>query len=338
LQYYRTAIESTPDIGFAVDGVTPEQAANISPDKYSSVVLSDVSVLPPSFEQVLSQYVRRGGAVFVTLGTASAARGRVPLTAEAIEASRYASREGERFLIAASTDQTHPSGSRVNNFEGVRFYQVAKVQPKDARVVSRLTDGTTLLYERKMGSGKVLVFTTTLDNIANDLPLHAVFIPFIEQSAVYLSGIEPAPATYVVDSFLELRSGRDTGSTVDVIGPDGKRALSLKEASTAQAYRLTGEGYYDVRRGNGRNELISVHADRRESDLDVIPKETLALWQTPGAAGGSGVPAGDSSRNPYSLWWYFALALLVASIAESLFASRYISVAEERPVIRKKAA
>ena len=33
---------------------------------------------------------------------------------------------------------------------------------------------------------------------------------------------------------------------------------------------------------NSRNELIAVHADRRESDLDVIPKETLALWQSTG--------------------------------------------------------
>jgi hypothetical protein len=338
LQFYRTAVEATPDIGFVVDGVIRDQVANVSPEKYSSIVLSDVAALPSDFEQALSQYVRRGGSAFVTLGSAAAARGRVPVSGDAIESLRYASREGERFLTSSSTDQTHPSGSRVNNFEGVKFYQVAKVQPKDARIVSQLTDGTALLYEKKIGSGRVLVFTTTLDNIANDLPLHAVFIPFIEQSAVYLSGIEPAPATYVVDSFLELRSGRDTGTAVDVIGPGGERALSLKEAATAQAYRLTREGFYEVRRGNGRNELIAVHADRRESDLDVIPKETLALWQSPGGSGGSGGPSGDSREKPYSLWWYFALALLVASIAESLFASRYMSVVEENPVVRKQAA
>ena len=34
LQFYRTAIESTADIGFAVDAVTSDQAANVSPDKY----------------------------------------------------------------------------------------------------------------------------------------------------------------------------------------------------------------------------------------------------------------------------------------------------------------
>jgi hypothetical protein len=338
LQFYRTAMESTPDSGFAVDGVTSDQVANVSPDKYASVVLSDVAALPSSFDQALSEYVKHGGSVFIAVGAASATRGRIPVFDEPILEARYASREGDRFMVAASADETHPSTSRVHKFEGVKFYQVARTEPKNARILARLADGTVLAAEKKVGAGKALMFASTLDNVANDFPLHPIFVPFIEQTAVYLSGIEPAPATYVVDSFLELRSGRDAGSAVEVIGPGGDRALSLKEAANAQAYRLTREGFYEVRRGNSRNELIAVHADRRESDLDVIPNETLGLWQSSGtgATGGSG--AGGTGDKPYSLWWYFALALLVASIAESLFASRYLAVQEEKPVIRKQAA
>jgi hypothetical protein len=241
-------------------------------------------------------------------------------------------------LSVASVDETHPSMSRLQKFEGIKFYQVVRTEAKNARVLARLTDGTPLAAEKKIGAGKVIMFASTLDNISNDLPLHAIFVPFIEQTAVYLSGFDPAPATYVVDSFLELRSGRDAGSAVEVIGPGGDRALSLKEAANAQAYRLTREGFYEVRRGNSRNELIAVHADRRESDLDVVPTETLALWQSAGGASGPAGAAGEAGEKPYSLWWYFALALLVASIAESLFASRYLAAAEERPVIRKQAA
>jgi hypothetical protein len=338
LQFYRIAIESTADVGFAVDGVTPDQVANVSPDKYSSVVLSDIASLPPSFEQALTEYVKRGGSVFVAVGAATASRGRIPIYEEPILDARYASREGDRFMTATSADETHPSTSRVHKFEGVKFYQVARTEPKNVRVLARLADGTVLVAEKKVGTGKVLMFASTLDNIANDFPLHPVFVPFVEQTAVYLSGIEPAPATYVVDSFLELRSGRDAGSAVEVIGPDGDRALSLKEAASAQAYRLTREGFYEVRRGNSRNELIAVHADRRESDLDIVPKETLALWQSAGTPGGAEGGPGDSGEKPYSLWWYFALALLVASIAESLFASRYLAVTEDKPAVRKQAA
>ena len=66
---------------------------------------------------------------------------------------------------------------------------------------------------------------------------------------------------------------------VEVVDPDGRRPLSLKEATTAQSYQLTQAGFYQLRLANGRQDLIGVNADRRESDLDVIPDETLALWR-----------------------------------------------------------
>jgi hypothetical protein len=201
-------------------------------------------------------------------------------------------------------------------------------------VLAKLTDGTPLLTEHKIGSGRVLVFSSTIDNVANDLPLHASFIPFIEQVAHYLAGMEAVPATYVVDSFLDLKSTRDAGSTVDVLDPDGKRALTLKEAASSEAFRLTRGGFYEVQRGNGRNELIAVHSDRRESDLDVIPPDTLALWQSTGGTPESGGVQADGSSKPYSLWWYFAVALLIASVVESLFSSRYLAGEHEQPAPR----
>ena len=186
----------------------------------------------------------------------------------------------------------------------------------------------------------MLVFASTLDNVANDLPLHASFIPFIEQVAHYLAGVEATPATYIVDSFLDLRSTQDAGASVEVLDPEGKRALTLKEAASSEAFRLTREGFYEVQRGNGRNELIAVHADRRESNLDVVPADTLALWQSGGVGpDAGGVQAAESSK-PYSLWWYFALALLIASVVESLFSSRYLAGSNEAaaPRVTKAAA
>ena len=77
-----------------------------------------------------------------------------------------------------------------------------------------------------------------------------------------------------------------------------------------------------------------------ESDLTVIPKETLALWQNMGMGAeqqnGPGGP-GTTRTAPWSLWWYFALALLLVSLFESLFASRYL-IAENQPMVRKEAA
>ncbi len=338
--YYKTALDAPADSALTVDAVTTDQAANVSPQKYSFVVLSDVAYLPVQFEDSLKKYVRGGGSVLIALGSAAATRPRVPIFDEAITESRYSGRNAERFQGAASVDSTHPALSRANGFEGVKFYQTVQVVPGNARVLARLTDQTPLVMEKKIGEGRALVFGSTFDNIANDFPLHASFVPFVEQSANYLSGVEKSAADFTVDSYLELRSAKDQGTALEVLDPDGKRALSLSEAATAQTFQLPREGFFELRRANGRHELIAVHADRRESDLSMIPKETLALWQNMGRGAeqnnGPG-GAGNTHTAPYSLWWYFALVLLIVSLLESLFASRYLA-AENEPMVRKEAA
>ena len=338
--YYRAALDSPADSALAVDAVSSDQTANVSPIKYAFVVLSDVAYLPAEFEENLKKYVKAGGSVLIALGSASATKPRVPVFDEAIAQSRMSSRSADRFQGATSVDLSHPALSRTNSFDGVKFYQTIQVVPGNSRVLAKLTDQTPLILEKKIGEGRALVFASTFDNIANDFPLHTSFVPFIEQSAYYLSGVEKSAADIAVESYLELRSSKDQGTSVEVLDPGGQRALSLTESTSAQNFRLPREGFFEVRRANGRHELIAVHADRRESDLTVIPKETLALWQNMGMGGeqqsGPG-GQGITRTAPWSLWWYFALALLIVSLLESLFASRYL-VAENKPMVRKEAA
>ncbi len=338
--YYRAALDSPADSALAVDAVSSDQTANVSPIKYAFVVLSDVAYLPAEFEENLKKYVKAGGSVLIALGSASATKPRVPVFDEAIAQSRMSSRSADRFQGATSVDLSHPALSRTNSFDGVKFYQTIQVVPGNSRVLAKLTDQTPLILEKKIGEGRALVFASTFDNVANDFPLHTSFVPFIEQSAYYLSGVEKSAADIAVESYLELRSSKDQGTSVEVLDPGGQRALSLTESTSAQNFRLPREGFFEVRRANGRHELIAVHADRRESDLTVIPKETLALWQNMGMGGeqqsGPG-GQGITRTAPWSLWWYFALALLIVSLLESLFASRYL-VAENKPMVRKEAA
>ena len=221
--------------------------------------------------------------------------------------SRYYTRDGARFLTVGEADSTHPSMDKANRWDGVRFYFAVKVDPKDSRVVAKLTDGTPLLLEKKVGEGRVLLLTSGLDNLTNDFPLHPVFIPFIDQTAGYLSGVGSRIGSRVVDSFLELRTAKEQSVSVEVVDPDGKRPLSLKEAAAAQTFQLTDTGFYQLRLANGRQDLIGVNADRRESDLDVIPDDVLKLWQ--GNAGNQpqqtpGTAQPPDPPRPFGLWWY----------------------------------
>ena len=89
-------------------------------------------------------------------------------------------------------------------------------------------------------------------------------------------------------------------------------------------------GFYDVKRPNGRHELAAVNADRRESDLDVISADTLALWQNT-AQGKREVASGGETgeQKPVELWWYVLIAVLALAVAESLLGNRHLAVDKE---------
>jgi hypothetical protein len=330
LLYFKTALESAAQAGFVVEPVMVEQAAGQSLSKYPFVVLSDLGPLPSVFDDNLRAYVNNGGSVLIALGPASAASRTVPVFNEPILGTRYASREGDRFQTVASTDPEYPSVRGTNRLEGVQFYQTINVQPGNSRVAAKLTDDTPLLLEKHIGEGRVVVFASTFDNLANDFPLHTSFLPFIEQTARYLGGQQDHSSNLAVDDFVELRSAKDRGAAADVIDPHGKHLLTLNEASTVQSFKVTEDGFYEVRRANGRAELVAVHADRRESDLAAIPGETLDLWRNTGRGTGDGTSAtAESGARPWSLWRYALFLVLLIGLAESLLAARYLSVEKE---------
>jgi len=171
---------------------------------------------------------------------------------------------------------------------------------------------------------------STVDNIANDFPLPASFVTFVTETASYLAGLDEGGSHFKTGDFLELRSATAQGTALDLLDPAGKRALSLEEAAKAHTIALTSEGFYDVRRPNGRHELVAVNADRRESDLDVLSGETLKLWENTGQGTvGGAAGAEPGSENKRSFWWYVLLAALALAVAETVVGNQHLSVDKE---------
>jgi hypothetical protein len=344
LLYFRAALDASPDAAFSIEALRPEQAANQQLSHYSLIVLSDLGSMPGGFEDLLKRYVTGGGSLLVALGPSAAALPNVPVLGESVKGSQLATRDGERFFTVTDIDTGHPVMRAVERFEGVKFYQAINVTSAQSRVLARLNDQTPLVLERQIGEGKVLVFASTFDNFSNDLPLHASWVPFVQQAAAYLGGAgSEQPVSLTVDSYVELRSGDTKGQAAEVLGPDGKRLLSLEEAASARNFAVRNEGFFDLKTANGRESLIAVHADRRESDLTVMPKETMDLWKSTGAGdpsepGTSGL-GNEGDKQPWGLWPILLLVLLGVAVAESIIANRYLRPpAEETKSKRKEAA
>ena len=342
--YFRTALDSSGDGGFQLESLRPDVAATANLTGYAFVVLNDLSNVPQNLESSLQRYVSAGGSALVVLGPGSAVLPRVPLLDESIQASSYAGREGGLFLTVTDIDSGHPALRSVDRFNGVKFYQAIHLGATKSRVLAKLNDGTPLVLERAIGEGKVLAFTSTFDNVLNDLPIHASWVPFVAQSALYLGGGgAEQPLNLAVDSYVELRTGGGKGAAAEVTGPDGKRMLSLDEATKARNVALDREGFFEIKTAAGRRSLVAVHADRRESDLAPIPAETLDLWKGTGTsapAPANGGPGGaNGADEPWGLWPYILLLLLGVAVAESVVADGFLRPsAPQREALKREAA
>jgi hypothetical protein len=329
--YLGAALSAAAQSAFVLESINVNEAADRQPSNYAFVILSDLNSLPQLLENSLTSYARSGGSLLITTGTSAGGRTRVPIFDAHIVETRDYNRVPDRFMAVGSSDSSYPAVAKADGWEGVKFFYALDVDAGNARVIVRLGDQTPLLLEKRISEGRVVLLTSGVDNLTNDFPLHPAFVPFIEQTARYLAGSERQGGARAVDAYLELRNARERAQGVEVTDPEGKRPLTLGEAATAQSFQLTEAGYYHLRLANGRQNEVAVNPDPRESNLDVIPDEVLALWQGKSsgeAAASAGSPAA-SRKTPQSLWWYVLLLGLGAALAESAVASRYLGTQRE---------
>jgi hypothetical protein len=338
--YFGAALEAAAQNSYVLQSVSAEQATDLDPSKYAFVVLSDSMMLPSIFEHALNAYAEKGGNVLIALGTSAAHRTRIPLWGGETQNAHDYARDGHSATIG-QVDFSHPAlaqeqpGRDNGGWASVKIDYAAVVDPGSARVAVRLTDGTPLLIDKQIGEGHVLLLTTGFDNLTNDLPLHPVFVAFADRAARYLAGTDRLSGSRVVGAYVQLRAmaqSANAAGSVEVIDPDGKRPLSLKEARTAQSFRLDSAGIYQIHFANGRDAVIGVNPDRRESDLTPMPDDVQQLWSGSSSSTESrtaSTGATQDARQPASLWWYVMLLALMAAIAETALASRYMGTLRE---------
>jgi len=328
--YFGAALAAAAQASFNLQSIDIEKSADIDPAKYAFVVLSDAMALPSIFENALSRYVRGGGSVLIATGTSAAHHARIPVYGGYTSDAHTYSRDG--FATVGQTDLTHAVMNE-SGWNDLQFYYIAGVDPAQARVIVRLTDSTPLLMEKQIGEGHVLLFASGFDNLTNNLPIRPAFVPFVDRTARYLSGSDETGVSRLVDSYVPLRTATagNPSTGVEILDPDGHRALSLREAATAQSFQLTRAGFYQIRFANGKSALIGVNPDRRESNLEPIANDLLNLWGTHSTAPASSLAAVtvQEKNSAHSLWWYVMLLVLVAAVAESIVASRYLGTERE---------
>src|SRR5579862_8036077 len=330
--YVGAALSAAAQSAFTLESINVTEAADRKPSNYAFIILSDINTVPSLLENSLTQYVRSGGSLFIAAGTSAGARSQIPIFGAHIAATRDYSRVPDRYMGVGSSDASYPAVARAGGWPGVKFFYALAVEPGDSRVIVRLGDQTPLLLEKRIGEGRVMLLTSGLDNLTNDFPLAPAFVPFIEQTARYLAGSERQGGARIVDAYLELRNAKERGQGVEVTDPEGKRPLTLGEAASAQSFQLTEAGYYQLRLADGRQDEVGVNPDPKESNLDVIPDDVLALWRGKGEGAQEATVAAGGPVAPHKVsesFWWVMLLVLAAAVAESAIASHYLGTQRE---------
>jgi hypothetical protein len=271
------------------DDVTPEQL-----ETADVVVMANVLELPEAAQAALPGWVQGGGGLLITAGdnvTEKYNRQLGELLPMPIRAVKTVAQPDEeeasvKALYVDTVETKHPiftvfANLRDASLYSARFFTYLLLDSGSARadtaVLASYRNGAPLLVERRVGSGRVMLLTTTVDRDWTDLPIRTSYLPLMQQLMVYLSGrldaSAPVGLTVGDPATLALSEGDER---LVVVRPDGRtdefdvpRSRARSEVSF-EATRWAGIYAVEHYRGAGVQSAVehfAVGLDPSESDV-----------------------------------------------------------------------
>ncbi|MCA9665936.1 MAG: BatA domain-containing protein [Myxococcales bacterium] len=323
---------------------TADDLERVRIDAHDLVVLANVRELPRKHVAELEAFVARGGGLLITMGDQISPRHLnrslaklLPQPLRGVTATTP-DRSGRSALRIGRVDTEHPvvhaffDERTGGGLRQARFYRVVRLRPRpgssaDARrVVASYDDGSPALVERRIGSGRVLLYTSTIDRDWNDLPIRPGYLPLMQQIARYLGrALDRAPRppilvgarqrVAVMPSKQHRVSDPSGAETLWSIADVKRRKHLAIEVSRPGFYRVAVQGADRVWRPLER-ETFASNVDPAESDLRRAAADPAALVAS--------APKGTVRRakRKVELWHGVGAFLLAFLLVESILTRR----------------
>jgi hypothetical protein len=207
-------------------------------------------------------------------------------------------------------------------------YRSLQASP-DARAIARFDDGGIAAAERRVGAGRVIVLTTTLDQSWNDLELKPVYLPLVHQLVKYVGRYEQSSSWSTVGQVVDLATALKSKVDRVVVTPGGQRLQF--SANDPSILELDEHGVYEIRAAaapSARPDRIAVNIDPAESDLTPLDTSELVASATGHASQAEAASTEPASLTPeeaekrQNLWWYLLIGGLALLVAETVVANR----------------
>jgi hypothetical protein len=349
--FVTTALEQGRAPVFKPDVVAMSRVTPATIEHRSVIVLNDVGSVPAEIDALLKRFVDQGGGLLMAVGERTPWAGSgSPLLPGTL--GSMVDRSVGLQATFGYLDHSHPifelfSQPHSGDFRAVGFYRYRTLTPAAAdHVLAKFDDGAAAVVERRVGSGRVIAFTSTLDDSWNVFPTKPVFVPFVQLAARYLAHYEEPAAWYTVGRMIDVSAPLGQivreGAAGDTTSAPRKPSGVVDAPSGAQtklgeggspAIRLDEQGFYSVRMqgtGERRPFAVAVNLDPAESDLTPMEPNEFVTSATgrPAAVTAMGQSLEHPELTPQDVekkqrvWWYLLLAGALALLGEAMLSNR----------------
>lgn len=331
-------------VSLNVTTVTVEGLQDGHVDGADVLLLANVGSLPVERVRRIQERVEAGMGLWIAAGDNLDPDAReqrlAPLFPRPIRSRRLLARSDDpdasiRAVRLSNIDRNHPvfrvfSAHGGESLQNVHVYQYILLEPdtsSEVRTLATFSDGAPALVERRMGQGRVLFWTSTLDMDWTDLPLRGAYVPLVHRSLEFLSRGGARGATVLASGerlTLDLESmGVDEVRATDLVRGD-RRLLeadgagdAVFEAERPGVWTLSGwVGESEVPLGDG---LVVVEPPRFSIPLAPVDQERRNAWAEEAGEGVWGEQAEVARRH---LWPWLLFLVLLVLYGETLVAMR----------------
>ena len=339
--YLRRALQigSRPSFRVDVMGVDDVGAADL--EDRVLVILNDAPFPSGAAGRQLRQMLEDGIGLVVALGELSEADGWgdgpaaavLPVFGEPVD------RSSDLGGTLASFDANHPifevfKAPRSGDFTSANFYRYRPLTlTENDRTLAGFDDGAATLVERSVGTGRVLVWTTTFDRFWNNFALQPVFLPFAHQLAKHAAAYNDAEPWHTVGQAIDPSAfaavGIPQGTDIAVVSGSGTESTyTIGEASGG--LRLSEQGFFELSWSTDDGEqraTLAANLDRSESDLTSIDAEEFAAATShragePGALSSDTQVTAEDRESSQGFWWYLLVGAFLLLASETLLSNR----------------
>ena len=305
------------------------QAGSPWPRSPDAVILLDPGDLAEPLRRRVDRHLATGGGALVIVGPRTERYGALPFaggegTSVGSDARPVLNRASAAAYRVVAADKSHPLAQGAwHDVEVERALKLAATGDETILALAAAEGSTSnegaappLLVEKRFGKGRALVLLTALDRNWSSLVLRPAFVGMIGNAVRYL-GQDSYPMAYAGEPV------HAPAASMQIFDAAGRRVLALDETARQPVIRLERPGVYAVRTP-GRETLMAVNVDPRESDLRPLDADLLARWQNAAAARPARSPNASSEADaevqlPLAPWLLALAAALL--IVESMAAN-----------------